>query len=73
MITDNFFNDLDSWSNEMPTVSNETAYMLYDFAYQLLGWIKKQYSAQALAYVNELMATPDELNLPSVLTDEMHN
>lgn len=60
MMTDKFFKNLDNWSNKMPNISNETAYILYDFSRQSFNWVKQQYSLQAIAYIDELFATPSE-------------
>lgn len=57
MMGDKLFKHLDKCSNEMRNISNETAYILYDFSRQLFSWVTQQYGSQAILYLDELFTT----------------
>ena len=57
-----FFNRLDRWSDEMPNISNETAYVLSAFLEELCCWAENRFHAQVIAYANDLLSHPRKLN-----------
>lgn len=62
MNKDELFTLLDNWSDEMPNISNETAYVLRAFLQALRDWIEDRYHAQAFLYLEELLENPCKLN-----------
>jgi hypothetical protein len=46
MIADDFLDELNKWNDELPNISNESAYELSEFLHMLMQWVDVRYHTQ---------------------------